>query len=164
MRWADIGQQACSVSRSLSVVGDKWTLLIVHSAFPGARRFTDFEAETGITRHRLSDRPSKLVQEEVLEKVEYQKFPLRYEGRLNASGNELYPIVMSLVKWGDKWKVEKDGKPMEYIHNASGSKIVPPLTCRECSQEIEAHDMTVVPNVASKTHPTTSASRQQTNK
>tara|TARA_R110001592_G_scaffold295594_2_gene565833 strand:- start:194430 stop:194951 length:522 start_codon:yes stop_codon:yes gene_type:complete len=144
MRWADIGQQVCSVSRSLSVVGDKWTLLIIRSAFLGARRFTDFEAETGITRHRLSDRLNKLVQEEFLEKIEYQKVPLRYEYRLTASGTELYPIVMSLVKWGDKWKVEKDGKPMEYIHNKCGSKIMPLLTCPECSEEIEPHDMTVV--------------------
>ena len=150
MRWADIGEELCSVSRTLSVVGDKWTLLIVRSAFLGTRRFSDFQSEIGMTRHRLSDRLSKLVVDGVFEKVEYQNNPLRYEYRLTVRGKELYPIIISLVKWGDNWMAGKEGKPMEYIHQTCGHKVMPTLTCPECAEEIDPRDMTVLPGPAIK--------------
>mgnify|MGYP000565370467 CR=1 FL=1 len=150
MRWADIGDEVCSVSRSLSVVGDKWTLLIIRSAFLGTRRFSDFQSEIGMTRHRLSDRLNKLVEEQVFDKVEYQNNPVRYEYRLSERGKELYPIIISLVKWGDKWLAGEDGKPMEYIHNTCGNKVMPTLTCPACTEEINPRDMTVLPGPAIK--------------
>ena len=150
MRWADIGEDICSVSRSLSIVGDKWTLLIIRSAFMGTRKFSDFQSEIGMTRHRLSDRLTKLVDYGVFEKVEYQNNPVRYEYRLTERGKELYPIIMSLVKWGDKWMAGKAGKPMEYIHNKCGNKVMPTLTCPECAEEIDPRDMTVMPGPAIK--------------
>ncbi len=79
MRWSDIGDEVCSVSRSLSVVGDRWSLLIIRSAFLGARRFSDFQSQIGLTKHRLSDRLNKLVENGVFSKVPYQQAPLRYE-------------------------------------------------------------------------------------
>lgn len=150
MRWADIGEEVCSVSRSLSVVGDKWTLLIIRSAFLGARKFSDFQSEIGMTRHRLSDRLGKLVDDEVFVKVEYQNNPVRYEYRLSPKGVELYPIIMSLVKWGDKWMAGEDGKPMEYIHKTCGSNVMPVLTCPACADEVDPREMSVVPGPALK--------------
>jgi DNA-binding HxlR family transcriptional regulator len=150
MRWADIGDEVCSVSRSLSVVGDKWTLLIIRSAFLGARKFSEFQSEIGMTRHRLSDRLGKLVEDEVFVKIEYQNNPVRYEYRLTQKGKELYPIVMSLVKWGDKWMAGEEGKPMEYIHTTCGNNVMPVLTCPACSDEVDPHDMTVLPGPALK--------------
>ena len=73
MRWDDIGQQVCSVARSLSVVGERWTLLILRDAFMGTRRFDEFQARLGITRHRLSERLSKLVEHDVLTRVQYSE-------------------------------------------------------------------------------------------
>lgn len=150
MRWADIGEDICSVSRTLSVVGDKWTLLIIRNAFMGTRRFSDFQSEIGVTRHRLSDRLSKLVDDEIFVKVEYQNNPVRYEYRLTPKGKELYPIIMSLVKWGDNWMAGKEGNPMEYIHNTCGNKVMPSLTCPKCSEAIDPRDMTVIPGPAIK--------------
>lgn len=148
MKWANIGDQVCSVSRALSVVGDKWTLLIVRSAFLGARKFTDFQTDIGVTRHRLSDRLSKLVEDEVLIKVAYQDNPVRYDYRLSPKGKELYPVIMSLVKWGDKWMADHHGPPMEYLHKTCGHQIMPHLTCPDCEAPIDPHDMRARPGPA----------------
>lgn len=148
MRWSDIGEQVCSVSRSLSVVGDRWSLLIIRSAFLGGRRFSEFQREIGITKPRLSDRLNKLVEHEVFAKVQYQDSPVRYEYRLTPKGKDLYPVIMSLVKWGDTWMSDDDGVPMEYIHKPCGHKVMPHLTCPACSEVIDPHDMQVNPGPA----------------
>ena len=79
MRWNDIGEMTCSVARALSVVGDRWTLLVLRDAFLGLRRFEDFQRDLGTTRHRLADRLSKLVRHGILERVRYQSRPARFE-------------------------------------------------------------------------------------
>ena len=79
MRWDDIDKQVCSVARALSVVGERWTMLIIRDAFLGTRRFDQFQANLGITRHRLSERLGKLVDHGVLVKVPYQDRPVRHE-------------------------------------------------------------------------------------
>ena len=103
MRWNDIGGITCSVARTLSVVGDRWTLLILRDAFLRTRRFEDFQAHLGMTRHRLADRLAKLVEHGVFERVRYQERPERYEYRLTEKGRDLYPVIVSLVGWGDRW-------------------------------------------------------------
>ena len=82
MKWDDIDQQVCSVARALSVLGERWTLLIIRDAFRGTRRFDDFQRSLGVTRHRLSERLGKLVDEGVLTRVAYMERPMRYEYRL----------------------------------------------------------------------------------
>ena len=89
MRWDDIDKQVCSVARSLSVVGERWTMLIIRDAFLGTRRFDQFQSNLGITRHRLSERLGKLVDAGVLVKVPYNDRPLRYEYRLTRKGRSL---------------------------------------------------------------------------
>ena len=68
MRWEELGEQPCSMSRTLAVVGDRWTLLILRDCFLGVRRFDAFERRIGLTRHLLADRLKKLVEHEVLAK------------------------------------------------------------------------------------------------
>src|SRR5262245_9027633 len=101
MRWREIGGMTCSVARALSIVGDRWTLLILRDAFLRTRRFEDFQASLNLTRHRLADRLRKLVDAGVLERVRYQERPSRYEYRLTEKGRDLYPVIVSLVRWGD---------------------------------------------------------------
>ena len=99
MRWDEIDKQICSVARALSVVGERWTLLILRDAFFGTRRFDQFQQNLGVTRHRLSERLGKLVDSGVLVKVAYNQNPLRYEYRLTRKGLALYPVMMSLARW-----------------------------------------------------------------
>ncbi len=106
----------CSVARALSVVGDRWSLLVLRDAFLGIRRFDDFQRDLGTTRHRLADRLKKLVAHGILERVRYQQRPPRFEYRLTEKGRDLYPVIVSLTRWGDRWMAGKAGPPIELIH------------------------------------------------
>src|SRR3954463_13252687 len=105
--------QICSVARTLELVGERWTLLIIRDAFLGVRRFGDFAARLGIARNVLQDRlggpvgggvleEGRLVEAGVLEKVPYQERPLRHEYRLTDMGRDLWPSIVALLQFGDK--------------------------------------------------------------
>lgn len=136
MRWDDIDKQVCSVARALSVVGERWTMLIIRDAFLGTRRFDQFQSNLGITRHRLSERLGKLVDHGVLVKVPYCERPMRYEYRLTRKGLGLYPVLMSLASWGDDWMDGGKGAPLEYVHLGCGQKTRATLTCSECGEPL----------------------------
>jgi DNA-binding HxlR family transcriptional regulator len=141
MRWNDIDKQVCSVARALSVVGERWTMLIMRDAFLGTRRFDQFQSNLGITRHRLSERLGKLVEQGVLVKVPYNERPLRYEYRLTRKGLGLYPVLMSLSRWGDEWMDKGEGAPLEYIHQSCGMKTRPTLACSECGEPLRPEEV-----------------------
>jgi DNA-binding HxlR family transcriptional regulator len=143
MRWSQIGDMTCSVARALSVVGDRWTLLVLRDAFLGIRRFEDFQRDLGTTRHRLADRLRTLVRHGIFERVRYQDHPARFEYRLTEKGRDLYPVIVSLTRWGDRWMAGKAGPPIELIHRGCGRHVMPALACPECGEPIGARDMTV---------------------
>ena len=142
MKWQDVGAMPCSIARTLSVVGDRWTLLILRNAFLATRRFDDFQSQLGMTRHLLADRLRKLVDEGVLKKVAYQDKPERYEYRLTDKGKELYPLLLALVAWGDKWMDEGKGAPVEYQHHRCGHKFRPVMVCSECGEPLNPREVT----------------------
>ncbi|GAB5414877.1 MAG: helix-turn-helix domain-containing protein [Congregibacter sp.] len=144
MRWDDIDLQVCSVARALSVVGERWTLLILRDAFLGTRRFDKFQASLGITRHRLSERLGKLVDEGVLTRVRYSEKPPRYEYRLTRKGLALYPVLMTLGRWGDEWMDRGEGAPVEYFHQRCGQKTRAVLTCSECGEDLRPQHVTAM--------------------
>ncbi|MFT6286090.1 MAG: DNA-binding HxlR family transcriptional regulator [Alcanivorax sp.] len=144
MRWTDVDQQVCSVARALSVVGERWTLLILRDAFLGTRRFDQFQKNLGITRHRLSERLSKLVEHGVLVKVPYHERPLRHEYRLTRKGLALYPVLMSLGRWGDDWMAGDAGAPLEYVHSTCGNKTHAVVNCSECGDPLRPQEVTTV--------------------
>jgi DNA-binding HxlR family transcriptional regulator len=101
-RWDDLAADWCPVARAMSVIGDRWTLLIVRDCFLGKSRFEQFQASLGITRHVLSDRLKRLVAQGVLEKNPYQSRPVRYDYRLTEKGRDLAPALVGLKDWGKK--------------------------------------------------------------
>jgi DNA-binding HxlR family transcriptional regulator len=145
MRWQDVGAQPCSIARSLSVIGDRWTMLLIRNAFLGTRRFDDFQALLGVTRHVLADRLQKLVEFEVLKKVPYQDKPPRFEYRLTERGRELYPVLLALVNWGDKWMDEGRGPPVLYTHHNCGKQFRPVMSCSECGEALNPREVTPMP-------------------
>jgi DNA-binding HxlR family transcriptional regulator len=150
MKWSEVGDLTCSVARTLSVVGDRWTLMILRDAFLGARRFEQFGA-VGLTRHRLADRLRRLVQAGVLDRVPYQDRPRRFEYRLTEKGRDLYPVIVSLVRWGDRWMAGDDGPPVELVHRDCGHVVMPELACPHCARPVAARDMRVRPGRALRT-------------
>ncbi|MFT4822523.1 MAG: DNA-binding HxlR family transcriptional regulator [Halioglobus sp.] len=141
MRWDEIGKQTCSVARALSVVGERWTLLILRDAFLGTRRFEQFQHHLGITRHRLSERLVKLVEHGVLVKVPYQDRPVRYDYRLTRKGLALYPVLMSLGRWGDEWMEGGEGVPLTYVHHNCGNPTQAAITCSECGEALRPQEV-----------------------
>ncbi len=145
MRWNEIKNEPCSIARTLSVIGDRWTMLILRNAFMGVRRFDDFQQQLDVTRHLLTDRLNLLVENDIFEKKPYQTQPTRYEYRLTPKGKELYPILMTMVQWGDKWMADEDGVPLEYFDKVSGEKLSPVLVDQNSGQPIDLHQVQVKP-------------------
>lgn len=102
MKWSDLEDNWCPVARTLSVVGDRWTILIVRDCFLGLSKFDEFADSTGATRHIVSDRLKRLVATGVIEKIEYSNAPKRYEYKLTEKGQELAPALIALKDWGKK--------------------------------------------------------------
>jgi DNA-binding HxlR family transcriptional regulator len=145
VRWSELGREPCSVARTLSVIGDRWTLLILRDCFLRVRRFDEFQQRLGITRHVLAARLRKLVQEGVLQRVAYRDVRTLYEYRLTDKGLDLYPVMMALVHWGNRHKVGKKGAPMLHTHKRCGHDFAPVVTCSQCGTAIAPRDVIVHP-------------------
>jgi len=145
MRWDALDREPCSIARTVSVIGDRWTLLVLRECFLRVRRFDDFERRLGITRHLLADRLRKLVRAGVLERVRYQTRPPRYEYRLTEKGRDLHPVLLALVRWGDRHLAGARGRPIVYEHAACGHDFEPLTTCSVCHAEVSARDVRVKP-------------------
>ncbi|MEQ9518241.1 MAG: helix-turn-helix domain-containing protein [Parvibaculum sp.] len=145
MRWDELGSETCSVARTLSVIGDRWTLMILRDCFMGVRRFEAFEASLGITRHVLSDRLQKLVSEDVLRKEPYGEAPVRYQYRLTEKGFDLYPVIMSIVYWGDSHQADARGAPIIHHHKTCGHQMHGTLVCSECGEPLDARSVEALP-------------------
>lgn len=148
VRWDDVGRLDCTIARTLSVIGDRWTLLIVRDAFLGARRFEAFQRSLGISRHRLADRLGKLVKHGILRRARYERHPPRYEYRLTEKGIDLYAVVVTIAGWGDKHMAKKKGPPVERVHRACGHAATLRLTCEHCGEPVTARDMRARPSAA----------------
>ncbi len=111
MKWTDLESDPCPIARALSVVGDRWTLLILRDCFLGRSRFEEFHSSLGLTRHVLTERLNRLVEGGVLERVEYAR--RRYDYVLTPRGRDLAPVMTDLFRWGKAHKrVRRPGGPL----------------------------------------------------
>jgi DNA-binding HxlR family transcriptional regulator len=134
--------QADSVGRALSLVGERWTMLILRETFFGVRRYGQFARNLGIPRPTLSLRLRKLVDAGLLERVPYSSDPDRYEYRLTQSGRDLFPAVVALMRWGDQHFAGSDGPPIVLRHDTCGKPTHPHVTCDVCGGEIDNRNVT----------------------
>ena len=134
--------EACSIGRAMEVLGERWTFLILREAFYGVRRFSDMQRNLGIARNMLSTRLQTLVGAGVLERRLYQAEPARYEYRLTPAGRDLYPSIVTLMRWGDKHLQGELGPPVVLHHNTCGHDADPRLVCGHCGEELRARDVT----------------------
>jgi len=135
---------ACSIARTLDVIGEPWTPLILRDVWVGMTRFDQLQADLGISRKVLTERLGHLVDEGVLKRRPYDKRP-RYEYQLTAKGVELIDLLMVMVRWGDKWLAGKAGPPVLYLHHACGKISSVDLRCSFCGEPMHAADIDLLP-------------------
>jgi len=137
----DYANQYCPVASTLEVVGERWTLLIIRDVFLGIRRFDELHKDLGIARNVLQARLERLVEEGVLVKRPYQERPLRCEYRLTEKGADLFPVLVALMKWGDRWLDDRGG-PIELLHRDCGEPVGVELRCA-AGHEVESGEIDV---------------------
>jgi len=141
MRWDEIDDSLCSLARTLGVIGDRWTMLVLREAFLGTRRYDDFQGNLAAAPHIVASRLKKLVAHKVLEKRRYQDHPPRYEYRLTERGHELYPALIALIGWGEKWLKSEQGPATIRTHKGCNHRLHTVTTCAACGAAITARDV-----------------------
>jgi DNA-binding HxlR family transcriptional regulator len=122
----------CSIARTLDLVGEKWALLVLREVFAGVRRFDDLQRRTGAPRQVLSARLAALVHDGLLRRQPYRDpgRRTRYEYRLTQAGLDLYPMLVALLRWGDRYLPRPEGPSLDFVHAGCGEPVDPVLRCR----------------------------------
>jgi DNA-binding HxlR family transcriptional regulator len=144
---ADWSRDNCAVGETLSILGERWTMLVLREAFLGVRRFDQLQRNTGMARNILSDRLHTLVAHGILRRELYQERPRRYEYRLTEAGLDLYPVLTALMDWGSR---HLGGQAMTLTHKSCGATVMPHLACPACGEHVEARDMRAEPREAQR--------------
>jgi len=139
MRHEDLRNVYCSVARTWAVLGERWTMLIVREAFRGTRRYDVFQRRLAVGRNILSDRLQTLTREGIFTRTRYQRSPDRYEYHLTEKGTDLYPVLLSLMRWGDRHQV--DVPPVRLMHKDCGHEAAPHLACSHCGEPVDYGDL-----------------------
>ena len=137
----------CTIGAAVSAIGEKWTFLILREAFNGVRRFDDMRRRTQAPRQVLSDRLSRLVADGMLRRVPYQERGqrARHEYRLTQKGLDLYPVLVALMAWGDKYAVGPAGPQVQLTHRDCGAGVHLQLSCTEGHVLASPRDVTPLP-------------------
>jgi len=131
----------CSVGRSLSVIGDRWTFMVMRETFFRVRRYDDFLANLGIATNILSNRLQQLVADGLLRKELYQERPERYEYRQTPQGTDLFGACIVMIAWADKWLSGNEGIPLILTHETCERDFSAKVVCGECGGLLNAWDM-----------------------
>ncbi len=145
MQRTQFGDMACSIARTLDVIGEPWSPLILRDIYVGIARFDQLQADLGISRKVLTGRLKWLVENDVLERHEYSSRPPRHEYVLTSKGLELCDLLLVMARWGDRWTTGEDGPPVLYRHHACGEVSHVELHCSLCDQPMQARDIDVLP-------------------
>jgi DNA-binding HxlR family transcriptional regulator len=150
----DYQSQSCSIAGALEVVGERWSLLIVRDILLGLRRFDELQAHLSIARNVLQTRLQRLQSHGVIERVPYQQHPPRHEYRLTEKGLDLWPTIVALMKWGDRYAPPEGGPAVLIEHRGCGGAIDEHRICERCGAKLRARDAIGRPGPgASPNHP-----------
>lgn len=132
--------QHCSIARTLEILGERWTLLIVRDVFNGRRRFDQLQEGLGVARNVLTTRLGRLLEEGILERRAYQQRPTRYEYLLTEKGIDLWPVLIAMLDWGDRYTAGSDGPPVIVRHKACEGIVDGRGICTSCGERLDARD------------------------
>lgn len=137
MEHKSFAEAECPIARTIDHVGEWWSLLILRDAFRGRRRFDEFQESLGIARNILSRRLKRLVADGLLEKRLYEERPARYEYRLTEKGRDLFPVLTTLMAWGNRWAAPEGGPALIQVDRQTGRPIEPRLVDAASGQPID---------------------------
>jgi DNA-binding HxlR family transcriptional regulator len=126
----------CSIARTMDVVGEWWTPLILRDLFAGISRFEDLRRDLGVATNVLTDRLAALVAAGVVERVPSREGSTRTEYALTAKGRDLYPVILAVMAWGDRWMAGGEGPPARVIHDGCGEDSSPTVVCGHCGEPL----------------------------
>jgi DNA-binding HxlR family transcriptional regulator len=138
----EYGKQNCGLARALEVIGERWTILVLRDLFFGVRRFTELRAHLDIPRAVLTDRLTRLVDEGVLTRTEYQRG--RHEYLLTPHGRDLWPTLFALSMWGERHD-SPAGPRRIFSHAPCGADLAPTGQCPSCAELPPAEDIDIRP-------------------
>lgn len=141
MKRTQFADQPCGVARTLDIVGELWSFMIIRNVFLGVRRFEGLRESLGISRKVLSERLELLVRRGILERRAYQDRPPRHEYRLTPMGVDLFPVLIALARWGNRWLAGERGAPIEYVHRKCGHVTQARVVCGACGEDLGAHNV-----------------------
>jgi DNA-binding HxlR family transcriptional regulator len=146
MKRTSFAESECPIARTVDLIGDWWTPLVVREAFYGRRRFDDMQRALGIGRNVLAERLRRLVDEGLLARDEYQDRPPRFEYRLTDKGEALLPVLAAMLEWGTRWLAADCAPSVVLRHRACGKRLRVSVVCAECRRPLEASDVEVEPS------------------
>ncbi|WP_419993676.1 winged helix-turn-helix transcriptional regulator [Streptomyces boninensis] len=146
---------ACSIARATDLFGDAWTALIMRDVLTGVTRFDDIAADLGVSRKVLAARLARLVEEDVLVRERYQERPPREHYVATEKGQELYPVLLALMNWGDRWYAGESGPPVRLQHVGCGEETTAVCACAVCGEPLTADDTVELPGPGGRTGPGT---------
>jgi Predicted transcriptional regulators len=139
--WSEDDETECPVARAQSIVGDRWTVLIIRELFMGNHRFEELQAQTEATPQMLASRLKKLEAAGLVERRAYSTRPLRHEYVLTAMGEDFYPVVLALRAWGETWCKPKGQVAVRYTHIPCGQDPGLGTVCQHCGKELRRTDL-----------------------
>ena len=145
----------CSLARSLELIGDWWSPLILRDLAIGPRRFDELATDLGVSRNLLTTRLHGLMTAGVIRRRLYEQRPPRYEYALSDAGMEIVPVLMALTAWGDRWATPQGGPPLRYRHRNCGAVFTPTVCCPTCTETVHADDVDLLPGPGGRQAPGT---------
>lgn len=141
MGGSKVRERNCSVARTVAILSDAWTFLVIREAFFGARRFESFRSALGLPRATLTDRLKRLTEQGIFRQIHYSKTSSRVEYRLTDAGLDLYPAFMSMMQFGDRWLAGPKGRPLRLFHTSCGCECRPIVACSACLEMVSARQV-----------------------
>ena len=147
MKRRELADRACPVSRAAAHLADAWTFVVLRELFLGNRRFEGLRLHTGMSPRSLALRLAQLVAQDVVVRVTPDAAPAQSEYRLTEKGLDLWPVLVTLRQWGERWAGPwgDDGPPMALEHRGHGHALRAELRCAECGEPVQARSARVVP-------------------
>jgi DNA-binding HxlR family transcriptional regulator len=135
MRRTRFDDWPCPIARATDLIGDWWTPLVMRDAFAGSTRFDQFQKSLDVPRAVLAARLTRLCEEGMLDKVEYQDNPVRHEYLLTQKGREFWPVLAAMWRWGEDWMWPDGEQPPVVLKDRETGAVVHPLVVDEATGE-----------------------------